>query len=237
MGDPALFTAAAVDLAASDHSLQMAAFKLSLAWAALAAAAAAPGPNMVAVASRGLASGLRPALAVAAGVAVGGFGWAILTAAGLAALFERYPAALQVLGLAGGGYLAWVGVSACGAALRGAAPTSGLSPEGSPAGGWWRDMGFGLLVTATNPKAALIYASLSTLVAGVTLSPAILLMFAAGCSAILFTVYGGYGVLFSRGRVRRLHARWSVAAEVAFGAVFAALGLGMIAQAVGRMGG
>ena len=42
---------------------------------------------MVAVASRGLGSGRKAALTVAFGIALGGFGWALLTATGLGALF------------------------------------------------------------------------------------------------------------------------------------------------------
>lgn len=57
------------------------------AWFALATAAISPGPNLVAVASRALASGRRSALVVSFGLATGAFLWSFLTALGLGALF------------------------------------------------------------------------------------------------------------------------------------------------------
>ena len=57
------------------------------AWAALSTCAISPGLNMVAVDSRGLGSGRKAALTVAFGIALGSFGWALLTATGLGALF------------------------------------------------------------------------------------------------------------------------------------------------------
>ena len=79
------------------------------AWSALSTAAISPGPNMVPVASRGLGSWLKAALTVAFGIALGGFGWALLTATGLGALFQRFPAFLGFLGIAGGLYPSWRG--------------------------------------------------------------------------------------------------------------------------------
>lgn len=59
-----------------------------MAWFALATAAISPGPNLVAVASRGLGSGRNSAMSVAAGLASGAFLWAFVTAVGLGTLFE-----------------------------------------------------------------------------------------------------------------------------------------------------
>ena len=123
------------------------------AWAALSAAAVSPGPNMVAVASHGLGSGRKAALTVAFGIALGGFGWALLTATGLGALFQRFPALLGFLGIAGGLYLSWLGYKGWRAALTGSASEIGPS-QGN---GFWRDTAFGFTVTATNPKVALLW--------------------------------------------------------------------------------
>ena len=54
---------------------------------------------------------------MAAGIAAGAFGWALLTALGLGALFEAFPALLRVLGVVGGANLAWLGFKGWRAAL------------------------------------------------------------------------------------------------------------------------
>jgi threonine/homoserine/homoserine lactone efflux protein len=198
------------------------------AWAALAAAALSPGPNMVAVASRGLGSGKASALAVAFGISIGGFFWAVLTAMGLSALFQNFPGLLRVLGLIGGAYLAWLGFKGWKAALTGQggelAPVAGR--------GLLSDMRYGLIVTATNPKVALLWASLSTFVSGATASVPMLLFFACGASVLLFAIYGGYGLLFSVGQIRGLYRRFQTASEAVFGTVFGVLGIGMILRSL-----
>ena len=200
---------------------------LLAAWAAFAAAAISPGPNMVAVASRALGSGRTASLAVAFGIAIGAFGWALLTALGLGALFEAYPVLLRVLGLLGGAYLAWLGYKGWRSALTGTAGE--IAPKAGT--GLGRDMLHGLVVTATNPKVALLWASLATFVGGATTSWPTLLLF-AGVSALPgFAIYGTYGLVFSAGGVRRLYDRFRRATEAVFGTIFGALGVAMFVRA------
>lgn len=197
---------------------------LLIAWAALGAAAVSPGPNMVAVVSRGLGSGMGAALAVTLGIAIGGFCWAVLTLLGLGLVFQTYPELLRVLGVVGGGYLAWLGFKGWRAALTGA-PSDIMALEGL---GLWRDAGHGLVVTATNPKVALMWASISTFVSPAIMSPGALVVFAGVSAVILFAIYGSYGVLFSLRRVRRLYARFQSVSDAAFGTVFGGIGIGMV---------
>ncbi|MEM0978511.1 MAG: LysE family translocator [Pseudomonadota bacterium] len=201
---------------------------LLAAWGALAAAAISPGPNMVAVASRGLGSGRRAALTVTLGIALGGFFWAMLTAYGLGLLFEAYPMLLRALGLCGGAYLAWLGFKGWRSALRGGG--SEIAPKAS--GGFWGDLGYGLIVTATNPKVALLWASLSTFVAGVTETIWITLIFAGVSALVLILIYGTYGLVFSASRMRILYERFTRTADALFGSAFGLLGLGMIIRSV-----
>lgn len=205
------------------------AFSIILAaWAALAAAAISPGPNLVAVASRGLGSGYKSALSVAFGIALGGFAWALLTSIGLGVLFQKFPILLNILGITGGCYLIWLGYKGWRAALTNSG--SNISPENG--GNFREDARYGLIVTATNPKVALLWASLSTFVSGATTSPSLILMFAGVSSIILFTIYGGYGLLFSISQARRLYARFQSSCEATFGSIFGAIGLGMILRSV-----
>lgn len=203
-------------------------FTIFVAWAALAAAAISPGPNMVAVASRGLDSGRRAALTVALGIATGGFGWAMLSALGLGALFETFPLLLKILGAVGGFYLGWLGYKGWRSALTGA--LGEIAPQGGE--GVCGNVRYGLVVTATNPKAALMWASLSTFVGGQTTYLPFLLLFACGSSLILFVIYGGYALLFSMGGIRQLYARFQKASEAVLGTIFGAIGIGMILRSV-----
>ncbi|MEM9348680.1 MAG: LysE family translocator [Pseudomonadota bacterium] len=201
---------------------------LIAAWGAFAAAAISPGPNMVAVAARALGSGRQSALAVATGISIGAFLWAILCAVGLGVLFDRVPVLLQILGLLGGSYLAWLGFKGWRAALTGA--SGEIAPK---AGGTLRaDFAYGFVVTATNPKVALLWASLATFVSGVTQSLPVLVLFASGAAMLAFTIYGAYAVAFSAGQTRKLYARFSRVAEAIFGTAFGGLGIALIVRSV-----
>ena len=135
-----------------------------------------------------------------------------------------YPALLGVLGIAGGLYLSWLGYKGWRAALTGSASEIGPS-QGN---GFWRDTAYGFTVTATNPKVALLWGSLSTFVGGATTSLSLLLLFATMSSLILFVIYGGYGLLFSVGHIRRLYDRFRRVSKAVFGTIFGVIGFGMI---------
>lgn len=199
-----------------------------VAWSALAAAAISPGPNMVAVASRGLGAGQASALTVAIGIAFGGFFGAVLTSVGLGIVFETVPLLPRLMGVIGGAYLLWLGFNGWRSVLRGT-PSDIAAASGR---GFWRDAQFGLMVTATNPKVALLWISLSTFVSAVNASFGMLLVFASVSSLVLFVIYGGYGLVFSLGGVRRLYAQYQKLSDALFGNVFTMLGIGMILRAL-----
>ncbi|MGB0958744.1 MAG: LysE family translocator [Halocynthiibacter sp.] len=198
------------------------------AWAALATAAISPGPNLVAVASRALGSGRTSALYVVAGLACGAFFWSFLTAIGLAHVFSLYPTLLQVLGGIGGLYLLWLGFKGWRAALTGTAgqiaPVEGQGPK--------RDFLHGLLVTSTNPKVAILWASLSTFVGPAIETWPRIFLFSGGSAAIIFAIYAIYGLLFSTGASRSIYHRFQKASEAVFGTVFATLGALMLGRSL-----
>ena len=200
---------------------------ISLGWLAFAAAALSPGPNLVAVASRSLGAGRAAGQRVALGIALGAFLWALASAAGVDALFERVPGALRALELAGGAYLCWLGFKGLRSAWRGGTGTVAAVASGGAAA----DVAHGLAVTLTNPKVALVWIALAAFVAPAIGSPAALLLFATGTAIIGYAIYGGYGWLFSARGARALHARFARAADATFGALFASLGLSLVAGA------
>lgn len=196
------------------------------AWLGVLAAQASPGPNLLAVASAALGDGRRAALLVVAGVASGILVWGVAFALGLSALFESSPHVATALRFVGGGYLLHLGVRALLAARRGApgalrAAAADGRRRGLSDGAAWRR---GLFVVLTNPKAAMMWAAVSAFLVGSGLSGTALLAFAPLASLSALAIYGGYGLLFSSGGAKAVHARVARPLETLFGALFALFG-------------
>lgn len=129
------------------------------AWLSVAAVcalgAASPGPSLAVVVRHALggsrARGVACALAHALGVGV----YALVTAAGLAAVLVARPGLYRALALAGACYLAWLGVGAL--RRRGGAPATaaGATPGGIAAAA--RD---GFAMALLNPKIAAFFLAL-----------------------------------------------------------------------------
>jgi len=86
----------------------------------------------------------------------------------------------------------------------------------------------GLTVTSTNPKVALLWASLSTFVGPAITQWSYLILFVTGSGIIIFVIYGAYGWLFSTGHARVLYRRFQGASEAVFGTLFGGLGVLMM---------
>ena len=135
---------------------------------------------------------------------------------------------LGVLGIAGGLYLSWLSYKGWRAALTGSASEIGPS-QGN---GFWRETAYGFTVTATNPKVALLWRSLSTFVGGATTSLSLLLLFATMSSLFLFVIYCGYGLVFSDGHTRHLYDRSRRVSEAVFSTIFGVIGFEMILRSL-----
>jgi threonine/homoserine/homoserine lactone efflux protein len=70
-----------------------------------------PGPNMVLAMAVGLSSPPSSTLAVVAAILLGTFCWGLAGLLGLFWLFELFPAAAVAVKVAGGAYLAWMGLT------------------------------------------------------------------------------------------------------------------------------
>ena len=119
-------------------------------WAAFTAATAVllviPGPTILLVISYALGQGMRTALPVAVGVALGDFTAMTLSMLGLGALLTASSLLFTILKWAGAAYLIWLGVQLwrAGGALA-AAPRTDRAPS-------LRMLAHAWLVTALNPK-------------------------------------------------------------------------------------
>lgn len=112
-----------------------------------------PGPDFIAVVRSSMAHGARAGLLTTAGVSLGLGVYATLSLVGLSALLVQYQWLAVVLRVAGGLYLAWLGLR-----LLFARPqeleldAAARTPRRNP-------LIFGFLVTMTNPKAIVLFAS------------------------------------------------------------------------------
>ncbi|HUJ33798.1 MAG TPA: LysE family translocator [Solirubrobacteraceae bacterium] len=115
-----------------------------------------PGPSVLFVVGRALASGRRVAVLTVVGNALGEYLQVIAVAVGVGALAEQSVAAFTVLKLVGGGYLVYLGVrtfrerKSLAAAI--AAPVAGRSDR--------RSFVEGFTVGATNPKTVVFLAAI-----------------------------------------------------------------------------
>jgi threonine/homoserine/homoserine lactone efflux protein len=187
-----------------------------------------PGPVVAALIARAATGGVRGAVPLAAGVAVGDMLWPLIAMLGIGAAVSVWADALYVMRLAGAVILVWMGLAlvrhAEAAAAR--ATAGGLARESG-----WAGFGAGLLVVAGNPKMILFY--LGVLpgffpMALLTVADMVVICFVSVLIPFLGNL--GWAAVFARARVllsdpvamRRLH----VGAGLALVAVGVAIALG-----------
>lgn len=159
---------------------------------------ASPGPGIFAVVARALSAGLRPALALSAGLITGDLIWLTAAASGLAVVAQAMGDFFIVLKVAGGLYLAWMGVKAW--RSRPQALADG-TPAAAPDKSLLATLAGGVTVTLSNPKAILFYlAVLPTILDLDAITLPGLLTAGAVVVVVLVAVCGTYAVLAARAR-------------------------------------
>lgn len=114
---------------------------------------ATPGPNMLLVLSNSARFGLRAAMATMTGCMSALLLMMSISAAGLGALLQLFPAVFDALRLAGAAYLAYLGIKSWRAPVAGhAVAATGMTAQVLKPGAHLRQ---GMLVAASNPKAIL----------------------------------------------------------------------------------
>jgi threonine/homoserine/homoserine lactone efflux protein len=159
-------------------------------------AAVTPGPAATAIVARAMADGLRPALALAAGVLTGDLLFLALAATGMAAAAHSMGEFFRALQWTGAAYLAWQGVVLWRARPR-TAPVGGAAHEGH----FRRNYAAGLLLMMGHVQAILFYAALLPgIVDFDSLTPADLGLVASMLVVIIGGVNAGYAFAASRAR-------------------------------------
>jgi threonine/homoserine/homoserine lactone efflux protein len=119
-----------------------------------------PGLDIMLVLRTSVSGGWRAGLAAAVGVNTGCLAWGLATAAGLSALLTASHVAFDVVRIAGGVYLTWLGGSALWHARRHRACDDSAEREPAQPVGRLAAFRSGLGTNLLNPKAGVFYMSL-----------------------------------------------------------------------------
>lgn len=127
-------------------------------FAAMSVMAVTPGPANVFSVAIGMAEGKAAALRAVAGMNCATLVWYLAAAAGLSALVQAFPEAFKIIAIAGGLYVAWLGVQALRSAWRPATAEAGGADPATPktSGSAFRD---GFMVQIANPKLVVFFSA------------------------------------------------------------------------------
>jgi threonine/homoserine/homoserine lactone efflux protein len=156
-----------------------------------------PGPAVVAISARALASGLRPALGFHFGVVAGDTVLMLLAIFGLAAAAQAMGSWFAVVRIAGALYLVWLGIRLWRAEPR----PPGVEAAPAP-GAFRRSVLDGFVLTLGNPKAIVFYAAfLPTFVDLARIEAADVAILVAVIAGVLTVTNMSYALLAARARL------------------------------------
>jgi threonine/homoserine/homoserine lactone efflux protein len=198
---------------------------------AMAVGAMSPGPSFVMVARTAVAS-RADGLAAALGMGAGGLVFAIAALAGLQAAFLAVPALYLAIKGFGGAYLVYLGIRI----WRGARQPLAMAPAaGTPAasgGRGKRTFLLGLATQVSNPKTAVVYASIFAAFLPREVPPVL----ALAVPAVIFCIETGWyaivALALSSAAPRSAYLRYKTWIDRAAGGVMGLLGLRLVWSAV-----
>jgi RhtB (resistance to homoserine/threonine) family protein len=187
-----------------------------------------PGADMAMVSRSVLSGGRREAFATTLGILAGCLVWAIVSAAGVAAVLAASRTAYDALRLAGAAYLVWLGVQSLLAARRGDYRDTGEEPSRERRSSAFRQ---GLLTNLFNPKIAIFYSTFLPQFIGPG-DPALLLSMLLACVHIGFGLVWltGYAWVLDRAVTAFKSSRVRRALDAVTGTVLVAVGLRLAAE-------
>lgn len=206
------------------------------AWTAFVAVAlahalgvASPGPDFAIIVRQSLAHGRASGVWTAAGIGCGilfHVGYGLF---GLRWLVARVPASLDLITVAGGGFLIWMGVQALRARTM-AAPDSDALAGSAPRGHAPRllphmtDFLIGLATNVLNPKATLFFVALFTVVISDPLPATLAWALALWLPLMTFAWFASISLLLSHAGLRTQLRRHAHQIDRAMGVVLILLG-------------
>ena len=184
-----------------------------------------PGPDFVAVVRSSMSRGTRAGLLTTLGVSMGLCLYATLSLLGLSAILVQYHWLTWAVRLLGGAYLIWLGIKL----LRAKPQDIELDATDRPAGK--RAILFGFLVTLTNPKAIVLFASVFATAVTASTPHWLMAVMIALVTASSLLWYSCVSLFMSSGPVMRRFQRARHWIERAAGVCFIGLGGKVLADA------
>jgi threonine/homoserine/homoserine lactone efflux protein len=194
---------------------------------ALAVGVVSPGPSFLMVARTAAAASRPDGLRAALGMGLGGLCFGAIALAGLQAVFVAVPSLYAGLKIAGGAYLCYLGwriFMAAKTPLLVADGTAGPAPR-------WRYLVLGWTTQLSNPKTAIVYASVFAAFLPPHFSVAFSMLLLVAVFAIEAGWYALVALALSAGGPRRVYLRAKTWLDRAAGGVMAALGGKLLASA------
>ena len=196
--------------------------------AALAIGAASPGPSFLVVARLAVSSSRVDGLYAALGMGIGGLIFACLSLLGLHGLLHAVPSLYVVLKVLGGLYLVYLGIRIWRGARRPLIGSDiGASTSVQPA---TRSFALGLATQISNPKTAVVYASVFAAFLPATSTVAFNLCVVGLVFLIEAGWYAFVAIALSSERPRYIYLRYKAWIDRTAGAVMIVLGLRLAAS-------
>jgi threonine/homoserine/homoserine lactone efflux protein len=196
--------------------------------AALTVGVVSPGPSFVMVARTAICSSRSEGLAAAFGMGAGGVVYAMAALFGLQGLLLAVPSLYLALKVVGGLYLAYLGLRIWASAKQ-ALVVTGLAPGTSTT--ILKSFALGFTTQVSNPKAAIVYAS----VFAAFLPTAQSLGFDLALVALVFAIETGWyaivALVLSSDRPREAYLRYKSWVDRLAGGVLLTLGLKLVSSA------
>lgn len=208
-----------------DTSATTALAPVALAIGVYALAVMSPGPSFLLVARTGLARSRRAGLLTALGIASGSLVYAVATLFGLTLVLIYVPALAVAVQIAGGLYLAWLGLRMI--LTRGTEPSAAASGP-MPAGEGWRAYRQGLVTNLANPKVAAFFVGLFATVISPEMGYWARIAVLAGVTAVDVAWHVMLATVFSATHAQRVYRRFGRWIDRAFGALLIAVGARLI---------
>lgn len=197
-----------------------------LAYSAFLLGISSPGPNVLAILGTSMGVGRSSGLALAMGIAIGSFTWALLTVFGLSALLASYASALIIIKLFGGLYLLWLAYKA----FKSAAAAHDIDTK-ELAGGQRSHLGYfkrGYIIQMTNPKAALSWIAIISLGLQKDAPLWVAVAIVLGTFILSVTIHALYAIAFSTPVMVGIYSRSRRAIQTVLGTFFAFAGLKLL---------
>jgi threonine/homoserine/homoserine lactone efflux protein len=195
---------------------------------ALLVGAISPGPSFVVVAQTAISRSRADGLAAALGMGLGGVAFGALALLGLQTLLAQAPWLYLVLKLLGGAYLLYIAVRLWRAA---ADPLAVPEPPRAGASALRGSFLLGLATQISNPKTAVVYASVFAAFLPASMPAWVLMLLPALIFAVEAGWYALVALVFSASGPRAVYLRSKLLADRLAGAVMGLLGLKLMIEA------